>query len=496
MKKCWSILMGVLLLVPASAQVVNRPKAVLLTRVAPYAAGDTVRIIYGKEQGSSPDRIRRKYSTGTVLINEDDLRFVVPLDFWQKLWLFERAESLLLGETQPERRQMLLADNQFYEAALAEKGALYEDALITDYLTQVAMNIYKPWTQRSPWQIRVQVIRSPEPDAFTLSDGTILLSVGLLSLIRTEDELRVVLASQIAYLVSEYNLINYNREIAASNLRQALGLIAAVGVGALEAYSNYEYGTDFDGQAAVATGIVVSALTGSITRSVGASYSREQILRSQQVAVQYMRETGGDTMALGRLLMRMRTEQIMGNATPSGLERPSRYQPTLAEQLAQLGKISGNPDPAAEQYYSLMMGELIQEQAWQLFGLKRYELTRQYIDRLMATQQVHDETYLLAARLLRLTRDTPEDNAEGLRLAQAGFRISRPVMPELLIEEYLFQMRMQAYPDAAATLERLLLLMEARLSVWPADTYAQQKARWAYRMLQACKVLEAEYQQR
>src|SRR5699024_3090984 len=74
----------------------------------------------------------------------------------------------------------------------------YKDAYIQDYVQAIfaKVNPGEIDTNR-PERLNVRIIQSPEPDAYMLPNGAMLVSTGLLCTIDSEEELEAIIANEM-----------------------------------------------------------------------------------------------------------------------------------------------------------------------------------------------------------------------------------------------------------------------------------------------------------
>ena len=122
-------------------------------------------------------------------------------EFWQQTYLKQHLYEYF-GERgyNSKLRKEVDEECRDYLYKLEEIG--YEDDFITSYV----QNIFAKLTatgidpNRSE-RLNVRVIQSPEPDAYMLPNGTMLISTGLLCTLDSEDELAAIIANEMSHFV-------------------------------------------------------------------------------------------------------------------------------------------------------------------------------------------------------------------------------------------------------------------------------------------------------
>lgn len=133
---------------------------------------------------------------------------------WNSFLLFNDFFPTLISKgLQYEIRNQLEEDNLEYLKKLEENNSFFHDDYFEDYLYSILSKIHPGiLSDGRPGNISVKILKNSEPNAFCLSNGTILLSTGLLSTIESEDELVGILAHEAAHFVLDHQMLNYNTQ--------------------------------------------------------------------------------------------------------------------------------------------------------------------------------------------------------------------------------------------------------------------------------------------
>lgn len=83
----------------------------------------------------------------------------------------------------------------------------YKDAYIQDYVQAIfaKVNPGEIDTNR-PERLNVRIIQSPEPDAYMLPNGAMLVSTGLLCTIDSEEELEAIIANEMVHFILDHQV--------------------------------------------------------------------------------------------------------------------------------------------------------------------------------------------------------------------------------------------------------------------------------------------------
>jgi predicted Zn-dependent protease len=143
----------------------------------------------------------------------------------------------------------------------------------------------------------VQVLQSPEVNAFAAPGGFIFVTTGLLKLVRSEDELACVLAHEVAHVAKKHGL----KTIKASRLTSAFAVLGT------EAAKNYT-----SSQVSQLTDVFKGTVDDVVNNLVVNGYSRDKEYEADKFGAQYARAANYDPGALKAFLRRMDEDEASG----------------------------------------------------------------------------------------------------------------------------------------------------------------------------------------
>ena len=108
----------------------------------------------------------------------------------------------LADQNDPVARDELWRSNLTI-SQLNSQGAVYESAQTLDYLDSIVKKLY-PEVDNS---VRIVVARLPGENAFALSNGVVVLHLGLLAALRNEHQLAFVLAHEISHIEAQHGYL-------------------------------------------------------------------------------------------------------------------------------------------------------------------------------------------------------------------------------------------------------------------------------------------------
>ncbi len=226
---------------------------------------------------------------------------------WSSLLLMnDFFPSLMDNGLQYDVRNQLEDENLDYLEQLEKKGQFFKDDYFEDYLNSILSKIHtSTLNDGRPGNLTVKIFKKSEPNAFCLSNGTILISTGLLSTMESEDELVGILAHEAAHFVLDHQILNFNKQQDRKKRAEfwsGLAVAAAATTDLLLAKNNknYTFGV-LTYSAAMAAAIIAP----EILDRLGAKYSKEQEYEADKAArnisnvLNYDKE--GITIALKRI---------------------------------------------------------------------------------------------------------------------------------------------------------------------------------------------------
>ncbi|MGY6521720.1 MAG: M48 family metalloprotease [Mongoliitalea sp.] len=385
-----------------SAQDVIQLRGVLLRSAGEYSAGDTITLV---SQRMKFDGVTKQYgyiSYGNRrFIDEDRVEVLNPdMDFWEEIWFSNRADEITKVGWEAEKRQELYEDAMDYYTTALKNNLIFEDELLSDYLYQLTLAIH-PFEMLKERQrnFSILILKSPEETSFAFDNGMIVLTTGLLATLRTEEQLIQLLAENVAHVVLEHNLINFNRALRAERNARIWGTITAVAVATAMAVDEVNSGRWHDYGLAADLGASVYFLSKNTRSNIGAEYTNEQRILANKTARRFLR------------------------TYPEVVDH---------DEIAFITHLA----PA------------ISAAAWSQFYYKHYGTAYRMIQRLEDHGLTTDMDYFLMSRIIRKQYNDLESNQLALEYIEKGRAKSWENLPELYKEEGLIYQRIGAYDKA------------------------------------------------
>jgi predicted Zn-dependent protease len=212
-----------------------------------------------------------------------------------------------------EREQQI--DKQAAQQVAAQMGLL-ENPQLTPYVKAIATRL-SVMSPRKDVKYEINIVDTPEPNAFALPGGSVYVSRGLLILTNSEDELANVIGHEIGHVAARHAAQRDARATGVGIL-STVGMIAAAVAGG--------------GEAAQALGMAAQ-MAG---QGVIASYGRDQERQADELGQQFASRAGWDPMGMANFLKTLERETTnaaggkarKGNFLDSHPLTPERVQNT------------------------------------------------------------------------------------------------------------------------------------------------------------------------
>ena len=413
--------------------------------------------------------------------------------FWEQAWvrhLEERAgRNGTLSWVYADRQRLneLVAD---YQRALGQADGFWTNLQVQDYLQRRLLAVQpNPMMPGRPGAFRLRVLSTTTPNALALNDGTIILSTGLLTALKTEAQLHAVLAHEIAHVVLDHALTTYRANKQSSRARNLLGSIlggvtsvVAPGLGRRPLES-----TIYD----LSSGLATQYLNREFIAAAGLEYTQKQERAANRLAQEWLLAHDQPPAALHTAL---RTLHRVGLRTRSthGASFPQSHPSTDTERREYLATVieenGGDPSvldtapPDPDSTYDTRLAAVLEHEGELDLAARRFHAARSVLNRALRTPWTTPQTYLFAAIAARNTTITPEGTAEALALLDRAEAEAGQPEPRIEAERALLRIRQNQPEQARRHLARCLTQIdEVRAR---ADTVAVHDSlqAWATRM--------------
>lgn len=383
----------------------------------------------------------------------------------------------------------------------------YQNAYTQDYVegifAQVAPVNLDP--NRSE-NLNIRIFQSPAPDAFILPNGTMLISTGMLCTLDSEEELKAIIANEMAHYVLDHQIYN----VARARLRArraaawgtALNIIGFV-AGAVSVATSNDDGDDNNTASAIADlislgstiGAVASVATADATVNslmkdhLGLKFKRKQEAIADQIATQYLADNGIQPNALPSALAKIRK---FYKSEHQDRDLP-RYEScrTLQKRINALAQ--NKEEFPVNHFYRKAVSDIVTFNAMMYLQDNLYKqaeaLVQKNIDNRLASP--HDYVILTKARMAQ--NNTPESNEECMQLLQKARELSSAPNLDINKQEILLLLRMKKQAQAADALQEYMEMLRQYVQQDgnndEENRWIEQEAKWAEKTIEKIELL-------
>ncbi len=449
-------------------------KIVALEKIGPEIKKDAELFVYGLiwsyNDGYPSVQIMAKDKAG-LLISFDSKKIekFVCNDYetrdkiWNKYLLFNGTlANLLIKGYQYDIRNELNNEAIEYINTLHAYDRFYEEEYFEDYLYVLVNKIHEGILRdKRPGNLFIKIIKDPEPNAFTLPNGCIFISTGLLSTIQSEDELLGILTHEVAHFVLDHHVLNFN-QIVDRKKKAEFWAAFATGVAATAdvylAANNKDY---IPGVLTASTAIGATIISQEVTQRLGIKYSQQQEIEADNIAKEILELLKYNKTGLSVALYRIRNYCILtGNYLAlSG----SGTHPTLDSRINSLG-LPDNFDYFTQSSYLKKVSFINTYNAWiELEHFAHHIAANELVSRNIGNNVATESDYIIKAIIKRRVSNTKESNEEVFALLYKAKALN--VNPPLRLhkEEAITLLRLDRKTEAKKSLQNYLTsLIEMR----------------------------------
>jgi predicted Zn-dependent protease len=327
---------------------------------------------------------------------------------------------------------------------------------VQDYLQRRLLTVQpNPMMPGRPGAFRLRVLSTTTPNALALNDGTILVTTGLLTTLKTETQLHAVMAHEVAHVVLDHALDGYRAKKKRSKARKVLGTIVGgvtsvvtPGFGGSGSLESTAYGLSSD--------LATQYLDREFIASAGLEYNQSQETEAIRLAQQWLMAHDAPPEALYTALQALQRDS-RGRSASHGASFMDSH-PGTSDRRATLASIieaeGGDPsvldDPAVpvDSGYDTAIAAVLEHEAEMDLAARRFYAAHEALDRALRTDWTTPRTSLFKAIAVRNTTTTAAGRREALDLLDAAERAAETPEPRIEAERALWRVR-QGRPEAA-----------------------------------------------
>jgi predicted Zn-dependent protease len=378
---------------------------------------------------------------------------------WDKHLLTDGTYTNLLTKGfQYELRNELNNDAIEYINTLSIYDRFFDDEYFEDYLYTLINKIHSGILKdKRPGNIFIKIIKDPEPNAFALPNGCIIISTGLLSTIQSEDELVGILAHEVAHFALDHQILNYNKEVDRKKRAEFWATFATVVAASADVYLTVNNKNHIPGVLTASTAIAASVFSDEIINRLGVKYNQAQESEADNASKEILEVLNYDKLGLSAALQRIKNYCIMtGNYLAlSG----SESHPSLDTRIDLMGQVN-NLEKFVQPVFLKKVSLINSYNAWiELWHFTHHLAANDLANRNITNGVATESDYIVKAVVKRRLSNTKESNEEVINLLSKAKMLN--VTPYILLnkEEGLTYLRLNKKAEAKKSFQTYLTLL-------------------------------------
>ena len=378
-------------------------------------------------------------------------------EFWQQIYLkYHLYEHFYNYNYRHKLRQEIDEECRDYLEKLNEIA--YQDDYMTSYVQGVfsKLNAITIDSNRKE-NLNIRLIQSPEPDAFMLPNGSMVISTGLLCTLDSEDELAAVIACELGHFVLDHQVYNIHRaERRAKRAAFWAEVFSATAEAALD-IAHWDNDDDAYAVSLVANiGTIASLLSIPATDRLGMKYKAPQEISADRIARELLEFKGYNPGGLSSALHKI-----------TGYYQQRQYNKEIP-RYGSIGNLQKRMAKAGETHnlsarpYLRTTSDIVSFNAAMNYANKHYKETARLIHKNIDNRLATDNDYVLLVKAEMALSNTKEVNSHCLALLDKAQELAG-TSPNLDIykQRTLLLMRMNKQAQAADILKEYLTLLSS-----------------------------------
>ena len=410
-----------------------------------------------------------------------------PDDIWNYYTIGSVLNMIQKKGFQTSLRNELEDDAIEFIYRLENDGRAFSDPYLENYIYSLVSKI-APTTlvDGRPGNVNIVILNDEEQNAFTFSNGTIVITTGLLSILHSEDELVAILSHEIAHFVFDHSIANINAAIKRQKRAEFWAAVATGVAAAGEVYAASKDPYYIPGAATIGTAVISTAIASSYIKQQGMEYNHEQENEADEAAIKILELLGYRKEALATALSRMRNIYLEERSNASYFT--SYTHPSLNERIKKLGTPSKTNDSKFEKMVSFAVTSVAAKKV----SNRRFRQALGLVDQNISNGVGIANDYIMKASCMLALRNDDQSNNDALSCVLTAKQLD-PLNINFYKPETIALLRLNRKQQASDTLEeyrKALKNASAQLKeiesdeVWAYwNSYFSKEDIWANNML-------------
>jgi beta-barrel assembly-enhancing protease len=375
--------------------------------------------------------------------------FLITSDFYKNI--FERGY-------QYDLRQDLEYESLDFINGLIENNYIYREPYLEDYLQSILLKVHScHLSDNRPGNLNILIVKNEIPNAYSLPNGTIILTTGVLSVINSEEELAGILIHEIAHFVLDHQIININLQQARQKRAEFWAGFATVLAAASEAYIATKYDVYTGGALTLSTSAISYSIAEQVIERMGNVYTQEQEKKADEAAYQLLQFLNISPDAYASALFKIGV-QLTKTGNYYTLSNSSSH-PALYT------RIKGDKYKDENLFYSddyhKKISLLASFNAALEYNSNHFLAAEKIIDRNIHNGVATEEDYILKAKLIRSQFNSTEKNKEALQYLEIAEGLNIVPVNSLYKEKGIVLLRLNRNEDAVLAFKNYLELLQS-----------------------------------
>lgn len=416
-------------------------------------------------------------------INLKKIKLLMP-DNKEDLWKYIRLKSDYYSKKSAtplnnELRRDLEDETYSLINNLGTNYGFFEDEYVEDYIQSLLYKIHAITIgEERPGNLSVKVVKINTPNAFSCSNGTIIITTGLLSIIRNEDQLIAALAHEIAHFDLDHQVNNILKQNARQKKAEFWAGVATAAAAATEIYMASKNEYYIPGQLTMDMAYLSSNIAYEITDRLGQKYSQEQEIEADNAAKTCLKYLKCDTTALASILNKIYDYSVsVGDFYAISA---SGTHPAIFERIRILG--GAKDEITTSKQYDKIISLAITQNAISEYQQMHLEASLNLVNRNINSGCPIEDDLILKSILLRKLYNNQESNLEALQLLSQAKTLN--VLPNnyLYKQEGITLLRLNRNKEAVESFKTYLASLEKTNNKVAADVN-KEEIEWVKKMI-------------
>ena len=259
-------------------------------------------------------------------------------------------ETVMKKGYQPDLRKEMEDDALEYISKVKNMGLEFEDPYLETYIySLITKMIPSRLIDGRVYNVNILLLNDPEMNACMYPNGTMVVNTGLLSMLKSEEELVSVLAHEVAHFVLDHSVVNVNKEISRKKRAAfwsglATGL-TAVAEGVAAATTDY-----IPGGATLAMAAASAVISNAVIERLGMKCNHEQETEADEYSSMILDLLGYPKNAVAASLNRIKNQ--MDGEHRKCMYFSSYSHPALVDRIEHVGPVYEKTEPEYEKMIS------------------------------------------------------------------------------------------------------------------------------------------------